>query len=440
MSHPNPSPTDNKFSPQRGDDSSRAAHRISAAVERLRPELMSLSREIHEHPEIGFAEHRSVRTVAEFLEGQGFATKIGEWGLSTSILAQQGKGSPRVAILAEYDALPGVGHGCGHNVICAAAVGAFIGLAQELASLDGTVRLIGTPAEENGGGKEVLARAGAFDDIDAIVMLHPFTGPEEVANFASLAVRDVEATFRGTAAHASSAPHEGRNALDAALASYQGIAALRQHILATDRLHAIVSEGGAALNVVPDRAGIVVEVRSASTEGLRDLSHRVQRVLEGAAHMMDVRLETRWDPFPPYLPVRSNAALAGQYLEHMRARGRQIETGSSAPSAGGWSTDLGNLSVRVPAIHPTISISPEAVPMHTEEFGRRAISDAGDTAVIDGAIGLAATVADYLRDSDLRERVRLEFEAAGGRIDVERLLTPPDRDPADRPASGPSSC
>jgi amidohydrolase len=398
---------------------------VEHTIERLRSELIGLSHCIHSTPEVGFEEHRSAAIVSEFLRRHGFAPTVGVSGMPTALRVQSGAGGPRVAVLAEYDALPEVGHGCGHNVICAAAVGAFLGVSSQLAELGGSVVLLGTPAEENGGGKEVLERAGGFDDIDAVVMVHPFTGPDEVASFTSLAVRDVEATFHGVAAHASSAPHEGRNALDAVVAAYQGVAALRQHIPATDRLHAIITNGGAATNVVPETAALTIELRSESLDELVDLSARVQHILDGAALLSGTRLEVRWDPFPAYLPVRSNAALAARYFTHLSARGRRIVLDPPGLVGGGWSTDLGNVSVRRPSIHPTVSISPQPIVMHTARFGRQAVSPLGDAAVIDSAIGLAATMADYLADPALRAAVDRDFATAGGRVDVESLLASP---------------
>lgn len=397
---------------------------ITNTIEELTPDLRELSHGIHGIAEVGFEERLSTAFVADFLRYRGFRVQVGRYGLRTSLRAEAGSGSPKIAVLAEYDALPGVGHGCGHNVICAAAVGAFLGVAARIEQLGGSVVLLGTPAEENGNGKELLARAGAFDDVDAAVMLHPFTGGHEVASFASLAVRDVEVTFHGVASHASSAPEKGRNALDAVVAAYQGLAALRQHIPATDRLHCLITEGGSAVNVVPHLASAVVEVRSLDPEGLVDLSRRVQDVLEGAALMTGTRLEAAWDPFPAYLPVRSNDALAARYHGHMSARGRTI-TLEPELVGGGWSTDLGNISLRIPSIHPTVNISRESTPMHTVEFGQHAISPAGDAAVVDGAVGMALTIADYLADERLREQARLDFEAAGGAVDVEQLLAPP---------------
>ncbi|CAM5386326.1 M20 family metallopeptidase [Leifsonia shinshuensis] len=398
---------------------------VEHAIGRARPDLIGLSHCIHATPEVGFEEHRSAAVVAEFLRRHGFAPTVGVFGLPTALRVQAGAGGPRIAVLAEYDALPEVGHGCGHNVICAAAVGAFLGVSAQLAELGGSVVLLGTPAEENGAGKEVLERAGAFDDVDAVVMVHPFTGPDEVASFTSLAVRDVEATFHGVAAHASSAPHEGRNALDAVVAAYQGVAALRQHIPATDRLHAIITNGGSATNVVPATASLTVEVRSETLDGLVELSARVQNILDGAALASGTRVEARWDPFPAYLPVRSNAVLAARYFTHLSARGRRIVLDPPGLVGGGWSTDLGNVSVRRPSIHPTVSISPKPIVMHTAPFGRQSISPLGDAAVIDSAFGLAATMADYLADPALREAVERDFAAAGGRVDVERLLAAP---------------
>ncbi|MEV0399885.1 amidohydrolase [Actinoallomurus sp. NPDC050550] len=403
------------------------ARQVTDRIERLAPELTSLSREIHGLAELGFAEHGSVAAIAELVAAHGIEARVGVHGMETSIEACAGDpAGPRIAILAEYDALPGIGHGCGHNVIGAAAAGAFLGLLDVVAGTGGSVVLLGTPAEENGSGKEIMARAGAFAGIDAAIMLHP--ADRDSIHFATLGLRSVEATYHGIPAHASSRPEVGRNALDAVVAAYQGIAALRQHMPQTDRVHGVITEGGEVANVVPARASLRLLIRSPELDPLLALSERVQRILEGAALITETRLEAVWDRIQPCLPVRGNDTLCARFGVHMAGRGRTPSSGRSAPgsepSAQG-STDLGNISLRVPSIHPTLAIAPPETALHTPAFAEYAGSEWGDRAVVDGSVALAMTALDFLTDAELRERSRAEFEAAGGVVDVPALLTPP---------------
>ncbi len=389
---------------------------VSARIERLSPDLIELSHRVHAAGELGFDEKLSVAAVAETLAAHGIEAEIGCYGLPTALQATIGADGPRIGVLAEYDALPDIGHGCGHNIICATAVGAFLGLA---GVGHGTVVLYGTPAEENGSGKEIMAQTGAFDDLDAVVMLHPSS--QTVANATNSGLRSVEVTYHGTAAHAAADPQHGRNALDAMVAAYQGIAALRQHIEPDERVHGIISEGGQVANVVPIRASGRFLLRSADPQSLVDLSRRVHRILEGAALMTETRLEATWDKVAPCLPVRSNGPLAARFGRHLRDRGIPVTPADRTPG----STDLGNISLRVPSIHPTLAIAPEGTVMHTAEFTRYAAAERADEAVVHGAIALALTALDFLTDADLRAAVRAEFEAAGGRLDVPALLETP---------------
>jgi len=402
------------------------ARRVSDRIEPLAPELVRLSREIHALAEVGFAERKSVAAIAELLAAHGIEAMVGGYGMQTSLEASTGAASgPRIAILAEYDALPDIGHACGHNIIGSAAVGAFLGLLAVTAETGGSVVLLGTPAEENGSGKEIMARAGAFDSIDAAIMIHP--AARDNARSASLGLRSVEATYHGVAAHASVAPEDGRNALDAVVAAYQGVAALRQHMPQSDRVHGIITEGGQAANIAPVRASLRLLIRSRELNALIELSERVQHILEAAAMMTQTRLDAVWDRIQPCLPVRSNDALAGRFRTHLLGRGR-VE-GSGDRLANG-STDLGNVSVRVPSIHPTLAIAPLGNAPHTAAFADYAGSEPGDRAVIDGAIALALTALDFLTDAELRERSQAEFDAAGGAVDVPTLLAPPGSRPA----------
>jgi len=408
---------------------SHAHDRAVSRIERLAPELVALSHRVHGAAELGFAETTSVAEVARLLRARGFEAEVGGYGLATALRASAGHGRPAVGVLAEYDALPDIGHGCGHNVICATAVGAFLGVAEALTGAEGpagpagpagSVVLFGTPAEENGSGKEIMARAGAFDELDAVLMLHPSAG-QTVADVRNQGLRSVEVTYHGVPAHAAAAPEQGRNALDALVAAYQGIAALRQHIGMRERVHGVIIEGGQAANVVPVRARGRFLLRSPDEAALAALSRRVHRILEGAALMTETRLEATWDQVPPCLPIRGSAVLAERFAAHYTDRGHQV----TANGEGLGSTDLGNISLRVPAIHPMVGIAPAGVALHTAEFAEHAAAAPADAAVVDGAVALALSAVDFLADAELRAAARAEFDARGGYVDVPALMAPP---------------
>ncbi|MGH3664888.1 MAG: M20 family metallopeptidase [Egibacteraceae bacterium] len=389
-------------------------------VESLAGDLLDLSHDIHGHPELGYAEHHAVETVAALLGRHGHAAEVGAYGVATALRSRAGDGRPRVAVLAEYDALPGIGHACGHNVICATAVGAYLAVAEVIGDLDGSLELIGTPAEEGGGGKELIARAGGFDDVDAVVMLHP--SGFEAAEHPWIGVRTVDVTYRGLSAHAAAMPFLGRNALDAVVNAYTGVAQLRQHMLPSDRVHGIITDGGQKPNIVPERAAATFYLRSAEPQTLRVLADRAREIFTAAADMTGTEAEIGWDPVPTYLPVRSNRTLAARWASNVALRGRRSLPAGIVPGALTGSTDLGNVSVRVPAIHPMLAIAPPGVTIHNPEFAEHAASKRADEGVIDGAIGLALTAADYLTDAALRDDVAAEFAEAGGAVDVDQLL------------------
>ncbi|TCP43394.1 amidohydrolase [Tamaricihabitans halophyticus] len=394
---------------------------VSEYVHGQRSTLVELSQELHANPEVAFAEHRSVAALAQRLADAGYPARIGIGGLDTALLASAGTAGPHIAVLAEYDALPGIGHGCGHNIICATALGGFLGAAPLADQLGGRISLIGTPAEEGGGGKETLARAGIFDDVDAVVMLHPFT--HDIATHPFLGRRQLEMVFHGVSAHAAAQPFMGRNALDAAVAAYQGVAALRQHLPPSDRVHGVFTDGGARPNVVPERAAVLFYLRSARPETLRDLADRLARIARGAAELTGCGFELSWDQQPAYLPIRFNHALAGRWAVNQRPTGRQPLPSGIVPEYLTGSTDLGNLSYRMPAIHPMIAVSEPEIALHTSDFAAAAGSAAGDRAVVDGSLGLALTVADYLADDALRAAVHEEFNTAGGPLNVPEFFS-----------------
>jgi amidohydrolase len=389
-------------------------------------EMVALMTDLAEHPEVAFEEHRSARAIADALAAHGVEAQVGVHGLDTAVRAEVvGAGgdapdAPTLAILAEYDALPGVGHGCGHNVIAVMGLGAFLALAalatEDPSAVPGRVVLLGTPAEEGHTGKEYMAREGAFEGLDAAVMAHPYG--YDLADQTWLGRRTLTVEFHGHTAHASAQPYMGRNALDAASLMYQGIGLMRQQTPPTDRIHAVIREGGERASVVPDHAKLDLYVRSQRPETLKDLSRRVEDVARGAALMAGVGVTIGWDEHPPSLPVRTNEALTGRWVEAQRRRGRDpLPHGVVSPSLAA-STDFGNVSYRIPGIHPVIRIAPPEVALHTREFASWAVSEDARAAAADGAYGLAATVLDALHDPALAAASREEFEAAGGAIDV----------------------
>ncbi|MHA6800628.1 M20 family metallopeptidase [Bounagaea algeriensis] len=383
-------------------------------LDRHAAELVQLSHTVHDHPEEAFGETEAAARIADVLRHYGCPVDTGVGGLDTALRAEVGSGHPHVAVLAEYDALPGIGHGCGHNIIAASGVGGFLGAATAVDDLGGRISLVGTPAEEGGGGKELLAREGVFDDVDAVVMLHPFS--HDIGAHPFTGRRQVEVVFHGIAAHAAAEPFMGRNALDALVATYQGVAALRQHLPPPDRVHGVITDGGRRPNVVPERAAGLFYLRSSELGALQDLAARFTAIADGAAEATGCGVELRWDPQPGYLPIRHNHALVGRWAQHQRRRGRTALPQGVVPEYLTGSTDLGNLSHRLPAIHPMLGLAGEGLALHTQNFATAARGESGDRAVVDGAVGLALTALDYLADEQLRGAVDAEFRAAG-RVD-----------------------
>ncbi|WP_226985966.1 M20 family metallopeptidase [Brachybacterium sp. FME24] len=396
--------------------------RLEDLVQADASEMITLLLDLAEHPEVAFEEHRSARAIVTVLAAHGIEAQLGVHGLDTAIRAEiHGEGDgPTLAILSEYDALPGVGHGCGHNVIAVMGLGGFLALAAlataEPSAVPGRVVFLGTPAEEGHTGKEYMAREGAFEGLDAAVMAHPYG--YDLADQTWLGRRTLTVEYHGHTAHASAQPFMGRNALDAASLMYQGIGLMRQQTPPSDRIHAVIREGGERASVIPDHARLDLYVRSQRPETLRDLSARVEDVARGAALMAGVGVSVNWDQHPPSLPVRTNEALTGRWVQAQRRRGRDpLPLGVVSPILAA-STDFGNASYRVPGIHPVIRIAPPEVALHTREFAAWAVSDLARTAAVDGAYGLAATVLDVLHDPQLARAMATEFEEAGGAIDV----------------------
>ena len=394
---------------------------IERAAERLEPELAEIVRRLHEHPELAFEEHRSAATLIEVLARHGVEAELGAHGVPTAFRAEVGDpAGPTIVICAEYDALPGIGHACGHNVIAASGVGAFLALHEVMTSGDtpaGRVVLLGTPAEEGHTGKEVLARNGALEGIDAAIMVHPYG--LDVADQVWLGRRLLTWTFTGRPAHASAQPYMGRNALDAASLAYQGIGLLRQQMPPVDRVHATITEGGTRPSIITERAVVHLYARSKYADTLRDLSRRLDDIAHGAALMTGTDVEILWDDGAhPSLPVRTNRALTDRWVSAQRRRGRDPLPAGVLSETLAASTDFGNFSFRIPGIHPLVQVSDPDVALHTAEFAAAAATPAAVSAAVDSAAGLASTALDYLYDAGLRAAVHAEFAAEGGTVDV----------------------
>jgi len=380
---------------------------VCDAIDGLRGELVAASHAIHAHPELAFEEKFAAGLLTKTVEKHGLPVQRGAYAVETAYATEFGpKGAPVMSLLSEYDALPGIGHACGHNVIASAGLGAALGLSKLGAKLTGRVRYMGTPAEERGGGKEYMAQAGAFEGVDASMMVHP--AGFDMVTMPCIALAEVEVVYHGRAAHASAMPFRGLNALDALVSAYQSIAQLRQHIQQTERIHGIIVEGGLAPNIVPERAAGRFYVRARDGVELAALKKRVQACFDAGALATGTRLEAKWGKVD-CLDLKTNWPLANAYEANARALGRELMDPNLLPPGLAGSTDMGNVSHRVPSIHPMIAVSPPNVVIHNAEFTAYAKSEKADRAVIDGAKGLAMTALDYFASHDLREAARADF-------------------------------
>ena len=381
--------------------------RIDAEVDRLADRLLDVSHRIHARPELAFAEHHAHDVLTEVLEGEGLAVERSAYGLATAFSARAGTDGPTVVVCCEYDALPGIGHACGHNVIAAAGLGAGLAAASVAAEAGGRVLVLGTPGEEGGGGKQLMIDAGALDGVDAAVMVHP--AGADLRTMDTLAIQRVTVTYTGHAAHAAAAPERGRNALDAAVLGYVNVAALRQHISPAERVHGIFLEAGDAANIVPARTQAQWYVRSPTSSGLGALRERVTACLAAGAEAAGCTMEMDWYE-PAYDELVGLDAFDDLYAANAARVGRSpLRPGEDGAAPVVGSTDMGNVSQHVPSIHPMIQVSPPDVAIHTEAFVGHARAPEGDRAVLDGAKALAATVADLWLDPDALARVQAEF-------------------------------
>ncbi|MBE9502194.1 MAG: M20 family metallopeptidase [Dehalococcoidia bacterium] len=380
---------------------------VTKEVEARQEELIKLSLRIHQNPELGFQEAKASRWLTSYLKRNGFKVEKGICQLATAFRGEYGTGKPRIALLAEYDALPKLGHACGHNIIAAIAVGAAVASRGAIDQLGGTVLVIGTPAEELHGGKVIMVKRGAFDDVDAAMMVHPSV--LDIASIRALACIGLEVEFWGKAAHAAAHPEGGINALEAMLQAFNGINSLRQHIRDRARIHGIITHGGEAANIVPAYTAGSFLVRSEDEAYLDELKEKVLNCFKAASLASGARLEYKWSEVY-YAPLRINLALAELFTKNMEALGRKV---APPMNQAFGSTDMGNVSVVVPSIHPMVAIAPVEVLAHSPEFCSAAASETGHRGLIDGAKALAMTVVDLIAEPEAMNRVREEFLAQG---------------------------
>jgi len=379
---------------------------VRDAIDDLRPHLVELAQRIHANPEIAFEEINAARWLSEAAGDAGFHVEQPIGGLKTAFRASYmgEQGGPIIAFLAEYDALPKLGHACGHNLIGPASLGAAVGVAKGIDALPGTVQLIGTPAEEGGGGKVILTEAGVFDGVDAAMMVHP-SGKTVLWKHA-LARRKLSVEFFGKSSHASGAPEEGINALDAAIQTFVNINALRQHIAESSRIHGVITDGGEVPNVVPDHSAALFYVRAINDGDCDALLERVKNCGRAAATATGakVKLELQGS----YKSLRTNMRLAETFKQNLEALGWQFDDIDPMKRIG--STDVANVSHVVPAIHPYVSIGPTDLPGHSTEFADAAASQKGYDAMIAAAKALAMTAVDVLFSPLLLSAIRTEFD------------------------------
>ncbi|MGY6499616.1 MAG: M20 family metallopeptidase [Acidimicrobiales bacterium] len=389
-------------------DVTDAKTRARRHVEGVGDLLLDVSHRIHARPELCFEERHAHDVLCAALAQAGLDVEEHAFGLDTGFAARAGTEGPLICVICEYDALPEVGHACGHNVIAAAGLGAGLAAAALAEELGGRVLVLGTPAEEGGGGKVLMARNGAFEGVDAAMMVHP--ADHDLTAMNTIAIQQVEVEYQGQAAHAAAAPHRGRNALDAAVLGYMNIAALRQHIAPDERIHGIFTDGGAKPNIVPAHAAAHWYVRSPSLSTLQPLKERVMGCLHAGAAASGCTMSHHWND-PPYADMLDNDPMLEAFVANAAATGRAYRRPSAVDQVVG-STDMGNVSYLVPSIHPMVQVAPQGVAIHTADFTGYAGGPSGDAAVIDGAVAMATTVVDLWSDRDLLDRATAGFRAA----------------------------
>ncbi len=376
---------------------------IHSKIEEEKNRLVKIAREIHSNPETGRNEFQAVKLITDYLEQQGFKIWRGVGGLKTSFMASYGEEGYHVGFCAEYDALPEIGHGCGHNLIAVASAAAGVALASALNGKAGRVSIIGTPDEEEHGGKVDLVRLGVFDDIDAAMMFHPDCSTS--IHIQSLACHDYQFIFHGKNAHASSEPWEGRNALDAVIQTFNSINALRQHLKDETRIHGIITEGGVAVNVIPDRAAANFLIRARNSGYLDEVVEKVITCARSAAIATGTDLEVLESSYP-YEAMLSNQVLGDTFAESLSEAGYNVQ---SQHEVGIGSIDMGNVSRVTPSIYPILALTGEWVPRHTPEFTALCNTAEAYEVMLTAGKALAITGLKVMDDPGLQENIKKGF-------------------------------
>lgn len=375
-----------------------AADTVSAAM----GGLVEVSKRMHQNPELAYEEHETANLLTEFLASRGLAIEKPAYGLETAWVARAGHSGPQVVICAEMDALPAIGHACGHNVIAAASLGAGIALAPMAEELGIRLTVLGTPAEELYGGKIDLINAGAFEDVAMAMMIHP--APHDVVDPTVIAVAHWDVEFHGKTSHASAYPELGINALDAFVQAYNNISMLRQAMLPTDKIHGVITHGGEAANIIPHYTRSSWYVRAAREDRLDELIPKVRACFEGAAAATGCTVEIHPQGHT-YTHMEANPLLVDLYAANSTELGRPMLRGSDLPPSESGSTDMGNVSLVVPAIHPELDIDAGGAVNHQPEYTAATVTEAANRAIHDGAVAMAWTVID-VAEKDLWEDLR----------------------------------
>ena len=377
---------------------------VNSQVECQREELIELSLRIHANPELGFKEEKALSWITSYLAGKGFQIEKGIGSLPTAFKAVYGNGEPVIALLAEYDALPEVGHACGHNIIAAAAAGAGVACKSIIDNCGGTIAIFGTPAEELFGGKVIMLQEELFDGVDVAMIVHP--GTWNRATIQALACVGLEIEFFGKASHAAAHPEEGVNALEAMILAFNAINSLRQHIKDNSRVHGIITHGGEAANVVPAYSAAKLLVRASNSVYLDELKQKVLNCFSGASLATGSQLEYKWGEIV-YAPMNNNLTLARLFSLNLESLGRKVKPLDDRSGFG--STDMGNISQIMPAIHPSVAIADPGISLHSTDFALAAAPEAGHQGIMDAAKALAMTVADLLSEPGILDNVKEEF-------------------------------
>ena len=367
--------------------------------------LIHLSRKIHSHPETAFEENEAASLISELLLKAGFTVEKGVGGLPTALLARRGTKGLRIAVCAEYDALPGIGHACGHNLIAAMSVGAAAAVSEMTDDLDFSIFLIGTPAEEigNGSGKILLLEKGVFSDIHAALMVHP--SPYDLVLPKMIAASSFEVRYTGKESHASALPELGINALDALTIAQVSIGLLRQHILPTARIHGIITKGGDAPNIVPAFSSARFIIRENTISELEKLRSRVYRCFEAGATASGAQLEIAGGD-KPYAEMKHDLEIASLYQKNAESLGRTFPDLGELAERAAASTDMGNISQVIPSIHPFIGIASLPAVNHQPEFAAACVSPSAEKAIRDGALAMAWTILDIVLMDQIRDRLQ----------------------------------